>query len=315
MPFALTLASLICILIVTLSGVTNNGLFLFKVNTQNLSISASDLSNLHTRGTHMNLRGSVFSSASSAATSTNITAADLGLFDAYTVSLWNYCYVSGTKTTCTPAKFDWASNATNITTTLTTLAADNGASFSDDTLINAVKTFANIIKWTEIVYIIAGAFAAIELIVGLFAFCSRVGSCCTFLVSGFSTMTVIAAAALSTITSAIVVGAVSALNKFGVSASFNTTFLALSWLAVAFSLAGSFFWLFSICCCAPDRRERRNKHLSRAGEEKPYGSYQRVNDPFMPAHGHGMQGQELGYIPATQPGKGQRYEPYSHTPV
>jgi hypothetical protein len=301
MPFALTLASLICILIVTLTGVTNNHLFLFKVNTQNLSISTSDLSSLHKRGTHIKLSGSAISSAAAAAGSVNITAADLGLFDAYTISLWNYCYFSGT--TCTPAKFDWASDAINITTTLTTLAAKNGASFSDSTLINAIKTFANIIKWTEIVYIIAGALAALELIIGLFAFCSRVGSCCTFLVSGFSSAAVIAAAALSTITAAVVVGAISALNKFGVFASFNTSFLAISWLAVVFSLAGSFFWLFSICCCAPDRRERRDKHRSR---EKPYPGYQRVNDPFLPL----QQGQELEDILPTQVGKAQ---PYSHT--
>jgi SUR7/PalI family len=317
MPFALTLASLICILIVTLTGVTNNGLFLFKVNTQNLSISTSDLSNLHTRGMHMNLRGSAISSVEAAAGSVNITAADLGLFDSYTISLWNYCYVSGKVTTCVPAKFDWASNATNFTNTLTTVAAENGASFSDSTLINAVKTFSSVIKWSEIVYIIAGALAALELVIGLFAFCSRVGSCCTFLISGFSSAAVIAAAALSTVTAAVVVGAVSALDKFGVSASFNTSFLAISWLAVVFSLAGSFFWLFSICCCAPDRRERRDKHRSRAGDEKPYGGYQRVNDPFVPAHSHGalQQGQELGYIPPMQPGKAQRYEPYSHTSV
>ena len=173
---------------------------------------------------------------------------------------------------------------------MTSLAAKNSASFSDSTLINAVKTFANIIKWTEIVYIIAGAFATLELIIGLFAFCSQVGSCCTFLVSGFSSAGVIAAAALSTITAAVVVGAVSALNKFGVSASFNTSFLVFSWLAVAFSLAGSFFWLFSTCCCAPNRRERRDKHRSR---EKPYPGYQRVNDPL-------QQGQELEYILPTQ---------------
>jgi hypothetical protein len=311
MPFALTLGSLLCILIVTLTGVTNNSLFLFKVNTQNLSISPSDLSGLHKRF-HFNLAGS--GNTSSSSTSANITAADLGLFDSYTISLWNYCYEEGTVTTCTHAKFDWAADATNITTTLTTLAAENGASFTDSTLIDAVKTFASIVKWTEIVYIIAGALAALQLVIGLFAFCSRVGSCCTFLVSGFSTVAVIAAAALSTVTAAVVVGAVSAVSKYGVSASFNTSFLAISWLAVLLSLAGSLFWLFSICCCAPDRRERKDKHRSRAGDEKPYGVYQRVSDPFLPNHGH-AQGQELGYIPPTQPVNAERYEPYSHTSV
>jgi hypothetical protein len=312
LPFALTLGSLICILIVTLTGVSSNSLFMFRVNTQNLSVSASDLTNLHSRDLYARFGTGAFSSISSG-NSANITAADLGLFDSYTVSLWNYCYVEGKVTTCEHAEFNWAANATNITTTLTTLAAAKGATFSDTTLIDAVKTLATIIKWTEIVYIIAGALALLELVIGLFAFCSRVGSCCTFLISGFSTVSVIAAAALSTATASIVVGAVEALNKFGVSASFNTAFLAISWLAVLLSLAGSLFWLFSICCCAPDRRERRDKHRSRAGDEKPYGSYQMVQDPFLPANDHAAQ--ETGYVPPKQPVDAQRYEPYSHTSV
>jgi len=322
MPFALTLASLICILIVTLAGVTSNSLFLFKVDTQNLSISATDLTNLHSRDLHARLGTGAFASISSAssaeeaagATSVNITAADLDLYDAYTISLWNYCYIEGKVTTCEHAEFNWAANATNVTTTLTTLAAKNGATFADSTLINAVKTLGTIIKWAEIVYIIAGVLALLELVVGLFAFCSRIGSCCTFLVSGFSTVAVIAAAILSTVTAAVVVGAVSAFDKYGVSASFNTAFLAISWLAVAFSLAGSLFWLFSVCCCAPNHRERRDRNRRSAADEKPYGGYQRVDDPFLPNTGHALA-QETGYIPPTKPVEAQRYEPYSHATV
>lgn len=312
MPFALTLASLVCLLIITLTGVSNNSLYNFKVNTGNLSISASDLSSLTRRSNHLELTGSAITSASSAASSVNITAADLGLADSYTTTLWNYCYTTGSTTICTPAKFDWASNATNITNTLTTIAAEQGVTFADSSLNNSVKTFSNVVKWTEIVYIIASALAAFELIIGLFAFCSRIGSCCTFLISGFSTAAAIAAAALSTVTATVVVGAVSAFNKYGVSASFNTPFLAISWLAVAFSLAASLFWMFSICCCSPAASKRKEKHRSRAGDEKPYGGYVRVNDPFGPAHTHG---QETGYIPPTQPTQAQRYEPYSHTAV
>jgi len=308
MPFALTLASLICILAVVLSGVASNSLYLFKVNTKDLSISIADLSNLHTR---MVLSGSgIGDAASSLIKTTNITAQDLGLFDSYTISLWNYCYVSGSTTTCVPAKFDWASNATEITTKLTDIADANGVQFADQTLINSVNAFRQIVKWTEIVYIIAGLLVVAELVVGIFAFCSRIGSCCTFIVSGFTTTAVIAAVALSTTMSALVVGAVKALSKYNVSASFNTSLLAISWLAVAFSLAASLFWLFSICCCAPEKRE---KHRSRAGEKVPYGGYQRVNDPFLPT---GFHGQETGYIPPTKGAvPAPRYEPYSHHSV
>lgn len=324
LPFALTVASLICILIVMLTGITSNGLYLFKANTKDLSIAIADLSSLTKRADHMDLAGSAVGDAVTSAVTgaagdliktTNITASDLGLFDSYTVSLWNYCYTTDDTTTCLPAKFDWAADATNITTTLTNIATANGVSFADETLINAVKTFSLVVKWTEVVYILAAILAAVELVVGLFAFCSRVGSCCTFIVSAASTIAVIAAAGLSTFMAAVIVGTLTALNKYGVSASFNTSFLAISWLAVAFSLGASLFWLFSICCCAPDHSARRDKHKSSVGEKVPYGGYQRVNDPFLPNNHHATP-QQTGYIPATTaPAAAQRYEPYSHSHV
>jgi hypothetical protein len=153
-----------------------------------------------------------------------------------------------------PTKFDWAANATALTTNLTNIANANGANFTDSTITNAVKTFDIVVKWTEVVYIIAGLLAAIELMVGIFAFRSRIGSCCTFIVSGFFTAAIIAAAALSTFTSTVVVGAAKALEKYNASAAYNTSFLAISWLAVMFPLVAGLLWLFSICCCAPSRR-------------------------------------------------------------
>lgn len=45
-PFLLTVASLICILIVALAGVTDKNLDMFDINTQNLSLSTNNLANL-----------------------------------------------------------------------------------------------------------------------------------------------------------------------------------------------------------------------------------------------------------------------------
>jgi hypothetical protein len=303
-----------CIVVVMLAGVTNNGLFLFSTDTKNLSISVADLSSLHRRADHMALSGSAITNAIASGgniKTTNITAADIGLYDSYTVSLWNYCYTTGGTKTCMPAKFDWASDSINIINNLTSLAAQNGANFTAPTLVNAVKTFSQVVKWTEIVYIIAGVLAALELVVGLFAFCSRVGSCCTFIVSGFFTTAIIAAAGMSTTLAVIVVGAVSALKQYGVSAAFNTSFLAISWLAAAFAVAAGLFWLFSICCCKGGSSKRHSK--AGHGEKVGHGGYQRVNDPFLPQHGHGHQ--ETGYIPPSHHVPAQKYEPYSHGAV
>jgi hypothetical protein len=314
MPFALTACSLACILIVMFAGITSNSLFMFSADTKDLSIPLTDLSSLERRA-NMRLSGSgivgAITSGGSSLQGSNVTASDLGLFDSYTVSLWNYCYFVGTTKTCMPAKFDWAANSTAFTTNLTNIANANGANFTDATLTNAVKTFGIVVKWTEVVYIIAAVLAVVELIVGLFAFCSRIGSCCTYIVSGFFTTAIIAAAGMSTFTSAIVVGTVKALEKYGVHAAFNISFLAISWLAVAFAIAASLFWLFSICCCAPNHSSRRDRRSRAGGEKVPYGGYERVNDPFLPHHAH----QETGYVAPTQPAAAQRYEPYSHAQV
>lgn len=318
-PFALTTASLICILIVGLAGVTNKGLYMFEAETKNLSISNTDLINLATA----DLKD--FTSAADGAISdatVNITAADLGLADYYTVALWNYCYTTGSTTTCTKAAFDWASNATN-TTELNTLASQTGVKVTVPKAIEtALKTFSLIAKWTEIVYIIAAIATACALLVGLFAICSKIGSCCTFLINGIATVAIIAASVLSTVMSSTVVATLEAASKpFGVKASFNTSFLVITWLAAAFSLAAGLFWAFSICCCSAGSSERRDKRRSKAGDsEKPYGTYQRVDDPFAP---HTYSNQQSGvYNPSygvpmnnMKPTKAGAYEPYSHGAV
>jgi hypothetical protein len=326
-PFALTLASLICLLICTLSGLTNNNLSLFTFVPKDMSIPVADLSSLTKRSIATGMGhealsaagvasgiGDAITSGGDSLTGTNITASDLGLYDSYTVSLWNYCYTSGTTTTCLPGKFDWASNASTLTNNLTSLAAAHGVNFTSSTIRNAVKSFGVIVKWTEVVYIAALVLAALELVVGLFAFCSRIGSCVTFIVSGFFTTAAVAAAGMSTFLATLAVGTGKSLSKYGVQANYNMTYLILSWVAVAFAVAAGLFWLFSMCCCAPDHssRSRSNKGM-KYGDKVPYqaNGYQRVNDPFIPK---GME--SAGYAPPmAYPQAAQRYEPYSHHAV
>src|ERR1700712_2154340 len=87
-PFGLTLASLVCILISMLAGVTNKDLDMFTIKTQNLSISASSLANLE----HIvkrepafghGLNSAALEAQATASSANNITAADLGLADSY----------------------------------------------------------------------------------------------------------------------------------------------------------------------------------------------------------------------------------------
>jgi hypothetical protein len=315
-----------------LAGVTNHNLDMFEVNTKNLSISSNSLANLENlitkRADHFSgMTNDALSNANSAATAgVNFTAADLGLADTYKVSLFNYCYQSGTNTTCTKAKFDWASSALNTTAIQKLASTTTGVTVTlPKELTTSLHTFTVVSKWTEVVYIIAFVTCAVELFVGLFGFCSRIGSCCTFLISGISTVAIVAASIMATIQSSIVVGAIDSVAKaYGVHSSINTSFLATTWLAAAFSIGGGLFWMFSMCCCAADHHKHSNRR-SRAGDTEkliPTGAYQRVGEPD---HFHPYAGQQQGvYAPQQQfgvpshnkPVRGNdAYEPYAHAAI
>ncbi len=326
-PLGLTFASMVCILIAMLSGVTNKNLDMFQADTANLSISSSSLENL----ANLAKREAHFSDLTTAAlsgsvsSSTNITAADLGLADTYKVNMWNYCYSSGKNTTCTKAKFNWAASALNTTAIEALATSTAGVNVTLPTeMKDSLKTFIVFSKWTEVVYIIAFIASVIELVLGVFAICSRAGSCITSLASGFATTTIIAASIMATVQSSIVVAALKSTAKaYGVNASLNTSFLAVTWLAVAFSIAGGLFWMFTTCCCAADHSKSPRNRRSRGDySEKliPTGAYHPIQDPNTAYVGqqHGIYNPPQAYgIPMQNKpvDRAGAYEPYSHAAI
>ncbi|KAI9743597.1 MAG: hypothetical protein M1818_002912 [Claussenomyces sp. TS43310] len=331
-PYLLCIASMICILIVSLAGVTSSGtnISLFKVNTKDFSIAASSVISLDTRG-HNDVnaltKAATANSIAGTISSINITAADLGLADYYTVTLWNACGVNGSASECTKPKYNWAKNLTDISAVSQMVQTVGGINVTfPRTFEDSLKTFAVVTKWAEIIYIIAFVTTAIELLVGFFALCSRIGSCATFIVSGISTVFTVTASILATVTASVVVGTANSVGKwYGVSASFESTFLAITWLAAAFSIASGAFWMLSICCCAPGNGGIRGKQPSKARDmlNTPYVGYKQVHDPFQPAeYGAEQQSSTLhpGYGAPMSQVKGSRqsagaYEPYSHHAV
>ncbi|KAF7939140.1 uncharacterized protein EAE97_007221 [Botrytis byssoidea] len=331
-PFGLTLASLVCLLIASLAGVTDKSLDIFVVNTTNLSISSSKLLSLENsfrkRGladltvaaltpsttSEKNTVESAIASITGTNSATNITAADLDLADSYKVSLWGYCAITGKNTTCTKAKFNWAATSLN-TSTIDTLASATGvnATLPSD-VRHALKTFTAISKWTQVVYIIALIATALELFLGIFAMCSRAASCVTYMISGFSTAAVIAASILATVLSSVTVGSIkTAAKAYGIEASIDTHFLAVTWLAVAFSIASSFFWVFTICCCASEHNSSKKNRRSVNDQEKLIPqtmAYQKIDGPETAYGGqqHGIYHQQQHH----QPTRTGAYEPYSH---
>ncbi|CAN8101096.1 unnamed protein product [Discula destructiva] len=296
LPFALTVASLIALLTAALAGVTDKSLYNFKINTANMSIPASDIVSLLSdskrslplpdldtrnevptptiRGLHQDLAAAqeaaasassesdLASAISSVVSGSNITADDLGLADAYYINLWNYCsvYSNGT-TSCQKSQFNWASNATAEFEAKyeAVVSAAGGNDSVPDTIKNGMTTFTTVTRWTEIVFLIAFASLGLTLVFGIFATCSKAISCCAWLVAAFSVVAVGAAAGLATGMATVVVGLAEGSAKvYGVTAAFNTRFMASVWISFAFILLATVFWLASACCCSPERRSARS---------------------------------------------------------
>ncbi|KAK0734409.1 SUR7/PalI family-domain-containing protein [Lasiosphaeria miniovina] len=321
LPFLLTIGAIIAMLVAGLAGVADKSLYMFQVNTTDLSISPLSVRKiLNVRspepqgfGLFHDVPSLINKEADDTSSkSTNITAADLGLFNLYDVGIWGYCYTpqNGSRE-CTKPQFNWATGALNTTTSgVNSLITSTGLNVTlPDGIMNAVQAFGTVSKWTQVVFIIAYVALGVELFFGAFANCSRAFSCVTFLVALVAMVAVCAAAALATATSVIVVGAVEGTAKFyGVKASFNTRFLAAVWIGAAFAIASGFFWLFTICCCKPDHT-RKNRERGPSAEKLMSGPYQ----PLEVQHG-GYPQQYPQQYPQSYgaPQRDLAYEPYSH---
>ncbi|KAK3300867.1 SUR7/PalI family-domain-containing protein [Chaetomium fimeti] len=331
-PFLLTLASLIALLVAGLAGIADKSLYMFRVNLTDLSLSPASVSSI-LDGTgfqapnfddinipdinlpNVDLPNVDISKRQSQ--TENITASDLDLYNIYDVNIWNYCYTTQNDTReCTGGGFNWASTALNTTTDeFNSMLTAGGLNVTlPQEITDAVRAFGTVSKWTQVVFIIAYVALGIELFFGLFANCSRAFSCVTWLVATLATIATGAAAGLATATAVIVVGAMEAsATMYGVQAELNTRFLAAVWIAVAFAIAAGLFWMFTICCCKPDHSSRRSRS-SRGGDEAekfiPSGpGYQRLSEPG------GYQGGGYAQQYPRQSQAAGAYEPYSHARV
>ncbi|KAH7389226.1 SUR7/PalI family-domain-containing protein [Cadophora sp. MPI-SDFR-AT-0126] len=335
-PYGLTFASLICLLIVIFAGITDKSLDLFEIKTQNLSISSFSLENLADLAKRAPFPSDSLSALTVAGLSpnadgsSNITASDLSLADSYRVTLWNYCATTGSNTTCTKPGFSWAEilNASFIEATASSLTGTTVSLPSE--LKTALETFKVISKFTQMSYVMAVFSCLIEMIIGIFGFCSRFGSCATFMNSFMTVLSLIIASVLATVQACLVTAAVKAsVRSYGVSGSLNTAFLATTWLSVAFGIAAGIFWLVTICCCGSNHLGK-SKRRGVDDHEKFIltGSYQPVGNNTYYDNGYASQQHNIhnprqnpqddvpmqNFKPVTRAGNGA-YEPYSQTAI
>ncbi|KAF3358933.1 hypothetical protein VDGD_06056 [Verticillium dahliae] len=326
LPFILSTASLIFLLIACLGGVSNKDLYMFRVNTTKLEINPADFRdivsdilsrdvlpevNVGARQDASDIEGAVGD-----ALTNNITAKALGLDNVYDVALWGYCTTDNKgDRSCTDPQFDWAHKQLN-TSFIEGVGDVAGRRVELPSEVeDSLKLFNTVVKWTQVAYIVAFISLALSVIFGIFANCTRVMSCVTFLVAQVASIAVVASAALSTAMSSIVVGAIKGTGRwYGVDAGFDTTFLALVWISAACALGAGFFWMFTICCCAPSHnsRDRKSRNRGSTDAEKllPGGnSYQPLASPANQGFYNPQQPTSFGEPHATRE---MAYEPYSH---
>lgn len=333
LPFILSAASLVALLIACLGGVTNKDLYMFRVNATDMQISRSEIQGFIENVTNGNIQmpdlpnvGNLNDILSRDVVeprqSDNVTAKMLGLDNVYDVALWGYCETNNKgERECTKAEFDWATKHLNTSWIEAVGEISGGRIQIPDEVQDALKAYQTVSKWTQVAYIVSFVSLGLAVITGIFANCTRVMSCVTFIVAWFAAIVVIAAAALSTVTSSVVVGALEASAKvYGIRSNFNTTFLALVWISAAAAAGAAFFWLFTICCCAPNHSSRKSRNRGSTDGEKLLAgsggnsSYQPLGSPahqgFYDAQSNNQYGAPRHQ--AAGPRADMAYEPYSH---
>ncbi|KAI4250197.1 MAG: hypothetical protein L6R40_000369 [Gallowayella cf. fulva] len=308
LPMSLTIASLVCLIIVGLGGTNKNNsslndLYFFRANTTDINVTPNDVNIPKNPLTDAILNQTVDTAKNA-----------LDIKDFYHVSLWNYCagdFDNGKDkvTYCSPRKNQFWFNPVEVWG-LNNTGVDK--LFSKE-LRAGLDAYQKAAKWMFIAYVVAVVATIVEIFVGIFALFSRLGSLATTIVSTVSSFFLIAFALTATILYATLMGSFNnAVKKYNIHGSLGHNMFVVLWLAVAFSFGAGLFWLISSCCCSG--RSNRIKYGDESGRK---GKYERVDSPYGhregPAHfqsGPGYQAPHHG-VPLDNVGsKPTAYEPY-----
>ncbi|KAL5360954.1 SUR7/PalI family-domain-containing protein [Aspergillus floccosus] len=312
-PYALTIASLVCIIMVGL-GCTNansgtlNDLYFFRANLQNVTSSSSSVTSQVTDA--LNSAG-VSVSDGDIQSALQEVEKTFDLKDFYTIGLWGYCdgninnnHKYNVSNCSKPETMFWF-NPLEVWN-LEQSGLENAL---PDGVEKSLNIYKNVSKWMFVAYIVAFVATVVELVVGIFAICSRWGSCVTTLVAIVAFLFTAAASATSTALFAVIAGVFNEkLKTAGIVGTMGKNMYVATWLAVAFSLAASLFWMISTCCCSgrsPYNHRNRDATRGVTAEKAPY-----TYEPLGP---YGTPVQNTSYPPA--PATAQRtnaYEPFRH---
>ncbi|KEQ68462.1 hypothetical protein M436DRAFT_18426, partial [Aureobasidium namibiae CBS 147.97] len=229
-PMALTIASFVCVLLINLGGISKSS------NTLNdLHFFTADFTNFTT-------------DSSTLGTVINLAKEEGFISNKYEIFLWNYCDTgNGTSsqdiTYCSPRHTGFWFNPYQVWSLEKALNATDTR--------KSIDLYKKLSKWMFAAYF-AGLWALVLTIVfGIFAVCSRFGSFLTWICAIISTILIFGGSITATVMFSILVSTLhEKLKDYNVKVSLSTHLLAVTWLATAFILLATLFWLFSCCCCS-----------------------------------------------------------------
>lgn len=190
----LTIASLACLVVVLLAGLYKNdatlsNLYYFKVHFPDRCTSVSQ-ANLNVQIDASKFKSSsTLSSGTAGALLGNLvgTATTTKIYDFYQIYFWNYCggIIENGKETiqyCSPRQSSFVFDP------IAQLGL-NGTTLQKElpgTVQKAISAYSKVTHWMFIVYMVALGVTAASIVVGIFAICSRIGSCVTYIVVSVS---------------------------------------------------------------------------------------------------------------------------------
>ena len=269
-PSAITLATLIAMLVTGLTGVTDKNLYVFHIDTTNFSIS-SDINYLIQPQSRPPIKPRNFTCRKrddrfGLGLKTNVTAIDLGLAEKYDIGLWGYCYTpyNGPRECSKPA-YNWAETQLNLTEDIPkTLVTPAGKNVTVPYHVSShIIWFSQTARWTTNVFIISFIALSVDLFCGIFINRSRISPCTMFLIAGIAAGAVCTVALLMIVMSFHAGGLDAIAGWYSVKVDLNAQCLIIVRIGAALAITVGLFRLFAICCCLPNRHDKSTTRSSR----------------------------------------------------
>lgn len=297
LPYLLSIGALVCLILVGLGSTKStsplNDIYFIRMDLKDLSLGAVDKdSKLDALDKGLKI------------------AKDAGkLHDFYTVGLWNHCYGQYKNDKyevqkCTEKKAKYWFDPVEVWD-----LPDQVEDLFPKSLDKGLTSYRRVAKWLFIAYVIAFVANVVQLLIGITAIFSRWGSFATTIVGGVASLFTILASVTASALYGILTGAIKGgLKDLKITASMGGRMFAITWIAVAFTVAAGIFWIFSVCCCSGrspyNHKDKRGRGV--VAEKTPY-TYERVTSPYgNPAPGQNVP---MHNMPARQD---MAYEPYRH---